>query len=1255
MVWNLNKQEDVNGCVEHTLTAHQRAITDINFSAHHPDIFATCAVDGHVHLWDLRRPKKPAITFTDWFAGATQVKCNRQDSHILASSHDRWLRIWDDRKSAIPIRSIDAHASKIYGVDWNRTRGTAIVTCSLDKTIKFWDYSTELDEEEHIIRTGFPVWRARHTPFGNGLLAMPQDAPGDLHLYEPRIFDGAFKSTTNQVVKIFPSYDNVKVKEFLWRSRGDITEDGIDNRDFQLVSWGDDNNLRLQTIEPGVLSSVGYFKGTKIPQGLNITRMGAAYKTFRVFENTVTRRKTSTITRTPKPMSCGFKMNALQVGMNKNFTSKLGKPHLETILPRTMIKAKHMYLGEEKGSRQIDWMSGIRINSSGYNLTQKHSSRQISIPDSDLKGEREWDRPESLHDEIARIHNQLPMIMFDDVDMQSRTVVASMNGPWADDSSSVYIKVTIAFPNCYPEMEPPLFQIENTSLIPSSIHSKISCDIQQIASSFTTRSQGCLETVFRYLLGELDYEASIFLNDIRIFDENFSIVDESSSDDEESNFPPGISAGPLPSVNRNANVPIPRLCGATFSTNGNLVFFYSPTKHKVKSLLATMVNCDTRPREKPYFERFGRFQNNPLSFGDKTRSLTLTSESESDSGVSETSDSSNSCDSNFSFQHGQPLFLKYAGDYASRPFRHAPTTSDSHISSEAITGTGIGTGTESWVMKPKSLITIYSVKDILPSKIELAKYYIVCGDSSKVCEHNASVAERHGYRDLTDIWNFVAILLCNEVPQSLIGMVPQGSSLEDFSCNIKPKWLLKGTAYSSFPGISLAHVKWGTHPLAAAFVHDIFGYFELLGDIQMLAMLSCIFSKPVTRDGSTNESLTMQSQMASPAQPRINLDCSLIDVTNTTLEKTPTRSSIAVSKPLQMFSGKYGSMGSAPGAWSIDPFPISYSCDDAPPLETAWTNLGRRNRKSQSLSASPERIGKAFRRVNSVGLASTFAASFYRFTSSSSSPPKNPLSRRKVSSVEQILSSLASSGITWGNTKILGSLKEHERINHDLDSIGKSDTSSVCTGIKVVHKNTHLFDEKTSHTPFLNPNNAALYAHYRATYARMLHSWDASINSLEILKYNAFLAPQVSETNLDSNASYPILNQLSDPNRILSKEEKSLSPPAPEGLDITGFCTKHESRLEPLSANIQAGGAAGRCKRCKMNQYQLRCTICYEPVSSAFCPCLSCGCVSHLDCLTTYHLAGHTYCPGGCDCDCTVKAGMGIVESWEVMMGSLII
>ncbi len=315
LVWNLNMQEDTpQGAIEHTLHGHSRAITDINFSAHHPDLLATCAVDGYVHCWDLRRPRQPVLTFCDWFAGATQVKYNRQDPHILASSHDRWLRVWDDRKGAEPLRSINAHESKIYGIDWNRTRVTGIVTCSLDKTIKFWDTENHVDEPERIIRTDFPVWRARHTPFGWGLLAMPQDTPGNLHLYERRKSGATEVGSLTPAVATFKGHGNHKVKEFLWRSRGTITDEGIDNRDFQLVSWGEDNQLRLQHVDADTLAEVGYVKGSQVRKRLMLTRKGAVYKTFRTVDNAASEKKSATITG-PRPGSAGLKVSALSAGM----------------------------------------------------------------------------------------------------------------------------------------------------------------------------------------------------------------------------------------------------------------------------------------------------------------------------------------------------------------------------------------------------------------------------------------------------------------------------------------------------------------------------------------------------------------------------------------------------------------------------------------------------------------------------------------------------------------------------------------------------------------------------------------------------------------------------------------------------------------------------------------------------------------------------------------------------------------------------
>ena len=397
--------------IEHVLRAHARAITDINFSAHHPDVLATCAVDSFVHCWDLRHPARPAVTFCDWFAGATQVKWNRQESHILASSHDKFLRIWDDRKGAYPLKSIEAHATKIYGVDWNRKMTNNLVTCSLDRTIKFWDYTSHADKPDRTITTPFPVWRARYTPFGSGLLAMPQRGDHDLHLYDCRLNkDGATDSNTS--VHQFSGH-NDQVKEFLWRYRGTVT-DQIDNREFQLVSWGTDRILRLHHVNDDTLDNVGYRQGMEVERKLNFTRRNATYKTFRDDPARIDV-KTSRSASAAGIFDLVEKINSrysggLSFGMNQvTMPTRVGWGNEDFIGSTAGKKTKN--LGEMDA---ISWMRGVRI---GKRETTPSGMDQslASILSPELKADKSWDAFESLGEEILHIGDKFGKVVFEKV------------------------------------------------------------------------------------------------------------------------------------------------------------------------------------------------------------------------------------------------------------------------------------------------------------------------------------------------------------------------------------------------------------------------------------------------------------------------------------------------------------------------------------------------------------------------------------------------------------------------------------------------------------------------------------------------------------------------------------------------------------------------------------------------------------------------------------------------------------------------
>lgn len=408
LVWNLGI-ENTKSSVEHVLHAHSRAITDINFSAHNPDILSTCAVDSFVHCWDLRHPSRPAMTFCDWFAGATQVKWNRQDSHILASSHDKFLRIWDDRKGAYPLRSIEAHATKIYGVDWSRTETTNLATCSLDRTIKFWDYTSESEKPDHSIQTPFPVWRARHTPFGFGLLAMPQRGDHDLHLYDRRLDEDPENVAT--AIHKFDGHSD-QVKEFLWRPRGSVTE-SHDNREFQLVSWGTDRMLRLHQVSEDVLADVGYEKGMKVTRRVNFTRRDAVYRTFREgpmkAEQTDQSNDYGDLSTPGEPPSIGMR-SALSVGMSRASVPFIGGygngGFMDPVISRKSATSTDM--------DPISWMRGVKIGKRDHSPSGMHQSMS-SILSPSLKADPIWDTYESLGEEITHVGEKFAKVAFDEV------------------------------------------------------------------------------------------------------------------------------------------------------------------------------------------------------------------------------------------------------------------------------------------------------------------------------------------------------------------------------------------------------------------------------------------------------------------------------------------------------------------------------------------------------------------------------------------------------------------------------------------------------------------------------------------------------------------------------------------------------------------------------------------------------------------------------------------------------------------------
>ncbi|KAK8877232.1 WD repeat-containing protein [Apiospora arundinis] len=1287
LIWNLNLREaSANGAIEHSLQGHSRAITDINFSAHHPDILATCAVDGYVHGWDLRRPRQPVQTYCDWFAGATQVKYNRQDPFILASSHDRWLHIWDERKPSEPLKSINAHTSKIYGLDWNRTRSTALVTCSLDRSIKFWDYGVS-DEPERIIRTDFPVWRARHTPFGSGLLAMPQSDPGNLYLYDTRRAGNEPRDHHADPVNIFAGHGSQKAKEFLWRGRGNISDDGIDNREFQLVSWGEDNELHLNRVDPAILENVGHVKGGAAVKKLILTRKGATYKSFRSVDDNAKRERRSATMSDPRPGSGGaqYRRSALTMGMQTQQQSRSGS--LPSWRGPSMKAKASVGKAANRSLDQLGWMKGITMSKKkgpAREMPLRKESKDSTMFGAGFHGH--WEEPEPLQDEIVRISQQLPNVTWDNVDMTGLILDASLKGPWGADGDTIYIKVKVDVPSSYPKSRAPKFLIEKSALMSDQTYKKIDQEVNQVAYRFAKKKQNCLEVAFTYLLGETDLSSSTnFFKNVKDLDDELDpLADESSSEDEADEIPAGGSASmsqeltasveldaTLAPVNRPTLPPIPRLCGGRWSNDGRLVCFFPSKEEKAKALLFTPTDTfKERPKGEPTFAGFGRLQQETPP--PRQRHLLDESSMAGDHSDSEDADdSSSSSDSEETYMHkvsmwytpGRRLRKTFSGSYSMR---------SSGGGTGVETGTGTGTSRRRST-KPKNVVSLHDMSDLLPSKQELAQEYCIFGDGPEVCEHNAEVALKYGRYDLVHVWRYAALLLRRDIPLELLEQTPRNSSVlvvaKNFVSHVRDGKVSPRDSENQLAG----KVKWGLHPLAKEFIADLFHYFERAADIQMLAMLSCVFSEASTEDGVAyaESHMTQPETPLGMKAPSFSLDYFPTDASLWhTSSNYKSHVNSAVSTPGTVHTPIHipGSYGSEDGYWLGDPGSNSYPSGGTPPPRTTPRDSMSDADVTQSLSTSPE--PRLFRRANTA-LSTGFASSFPRpFANTASSSPPN----KKRPSPGEMIANLTPN-VTWGGSMILGPTSEPTstaRNSYSDDEQRKDDIQlHVINSISVEIEDQSIFDDDGwMTTPLLEPSREAAYSTYRYAYAEMLHMWNHPLARLEIMKFNV-LKEDPSMSHIDSfgqesfRASYHSPDNMShttlhhgaaSPIVLAKKEHLQGVLSSGRGLDVVGYCRIHETQLDPIGSTFgisTPGGAVGTCERCKRMQTRLFCVYCLAPLDAQYVPCLGCGCALHESCLAEWHSMGETECPAGDECNCAEEACNGQVERWAAMMGAL--
>lgn len=535
-IWNVNILSS-GASPDITLSGHTRAISDINWNYFEPHSLLTCSMDTYINLWDIRTNKRPSSTFTT-VAGSSQVKWNRKNNFLFGSAHDGDIRIWDIRKGNIPTVYIAGHLSKINGFDWSPHKEEYFVTASNDATVKIWNM-TSPKQPWVSINNSSAVWKARYTPFGNGLVTIlvPQLRRIDNSLLLWNITQ--FKTPVHK----FTGHQDV-VLEFQWRS-----QKKDDQEDYQLVSWSKDQTLRLWRANKKTIQSITgepYIALTEEAMDSSLLTIDDSH-----FEE---KKKTQESPGSPPMMSSTYKDPSTLV--KKSQVKPPERPEQLTLFNLNLI--------DTKPSQIQSPLSPHAFSPRGKRGAFYSTGKQTSLSPTDLSSGY-MTTSEILHREFTLLNLDSPVFRIEKKDSEARLCIIAVR------AVHIYFKLHIKFPRNYPDRAQPEFLFSEGSKIDDESKKKIVDTLMEVSNQHVKFNRPCLEACLRklrYLIGELEEY------DSRAIGENPAIIAMNSS------YPfkrgePGSDTSYMDST-----VPFPRTCGARFCSVGDiLVVFSRPEKY----------------------------------------------------------------------------------------------------------------------------------------------------------------------------------------------------------------------------------------------------------------------------------------------------------------------------------------------------------------------------------------------------------------------------------------------------------------------------------------------------------------------------------------------------------------------------------------------------------------------------------------------------------------------------------------------------
>ncbi|CAE6462435.1 unnamed protein product [Rhizoctonia solani] len=1062
LIWDLNMPGQ--NAIMRRLHAHYRAITDINWHSFTPDVLSSCGIDSWIWTWDLRTKKRPVFGLCAWNASATQVKWNRQDPHLLASAHDTSLLIWDDRHGSVPLATIRAHESRIYGIDWSRKERGGIISCSLDRKIKLWNANWSPEETscnevskitpQNEIDTSYPVWRARNLPFGDGVLALPQRGTCALEMFawdaEP---DG---STTTHGARLATTFEGHKdvVKEYVWRAAGGL-DSSFDDREFQLVTWSKDNTLRLWPVDQQIMQDCGHVPGSPI-QAL-MPRRGAVNQTYRVVP--------ASVPPTPSTPSLTAPFTHRNVLANIK-TTQLGHLPYRHREPKKKIPGFMTRGARANGMNPIDWMSSVKVEreiDSGQNsmlgsratsveragqntgLARRRSDRSLS-QSMEFEAEGEGDA-EDLADEIASVNKVLGnKVKFVKTDIsKKRMCTVTLNGPWGE-TQPVFIRVTFHFPPEYPRSR--------------SRSSAPTIDLDKNPEVALKDRAYILQPCLRFLLGLPD-------NQGRTFGAR-SVDTDSDSEGEQRQSRSGIVSH---LTNHADNVPMPRRCQGVFGPNGELVCFFPA---------APVIIRDGRSPSPSTTSRTGTGTGSVGRIRPFAPSAIV---SHALRGLSQLAVDKPALSS--SHPRARDAALRFSDHLFARTSVSRPKHSDSINS-------WTSSNKPAQVTPMHTFVVIKNLSCLIPSDRTLAeKYVVLAKNPAAMCRANAAVAQDHSRHDHERIWKMLATVFQQVVPL-YHGLQGDAKNAASRMFDEKKRVSIED-AYKS--------VQWGYNPLAKQVVKQVYANVAQQKDVQLLAMISIVLLSADIAAGPKGKSVELELTLLSLILLPIRISIDYFSLRKRAPRSTPTDSptwpksaSVANISPA---SQSLSSSGNSKNSWQSY-INNRFRLGSMPDIQAAVSAA------SKGDSPGSSRAGSAGMRLLNV-VASIPVPGGGRLTSQPPPPPPantNDAVRRRQSvmstmTLDSSASGRAPSELSAGRLSVHFNHTPHRRLSMAARIPATKPVYSskpVAVGYRPTE---HDEEDLPTMVPFIEPDMVAQHHRHILAYAELLTQWGLHHKSTE--------------------------------------------------------------------------------------------------------------------------------------------------------------